>query len=32
MSDLYTVRPDGLSCRMNRETLLIQGWAGVVLG
>ena len=30
MSDLYTVRPDGLSCRMNRETLLIQGWgAGI---
>jgi len=26
MSNLFTVRPDGLSCRMNRETLLIQGW------
>jgi len=22
----YTVRPEGLVCRMNRETLLIQGW------
>jgi alpha-D-xyloside xylohydrolase len=26
MTDLYTVRPDGLSCRVNREMLLIQGW------
>lgn len=26
MSELYTVRPDGLACRLNRETLLIQGW------
>ena len=26
MSELYTVRPDGLACRMNREMLLIQGW------
>jgi len=30
MTKLYTVHPDGLSCRMNRETLLIQGWgAGI---
>ncbi len=27
---MYTVRPDGLSCRVNRELLLIQGWgAGI---
>ncbi len=26
MTDLYTIRPDGLSCRMNRETILIQSW------
>ena len=26
MTDFYTIRPDGLLCRMNRETILIQSW------
>lgn len=30
MTDLFTVRSDGLSCRLHRESLLIQGWgAGI---
>ena len=26
MSELFTALPDGLLCRMNRETLFIQAW------